>query len=163
MGGNMSGKSYITQDMKDHIGVEEILGSIEIEKGAIIKFAQAIDDQNPLFQQESIASKSNNRGIVAPPTFLRSVDAACALLDTESKIDIIPEHFNARVDGGSEWEYFGHVRPGDTITVTKTIQEIFERSGRMGEMLFVVSLTKYVNQLEELITTQTTTGICYQA
>ena len=159
----MSEKSCITQNMKNHIGVEKILGSVEIEKGAIRKFAQAIGDQNPLFQEESIANESYTNGIIAPPTFLRSVDAACALLDTESKIDIIPEHFNARVDGGSEWEYFGHVRPGDTITVSKTIQDLFERSGRMGEMLFVVSIIKYVNQLNELIATQTTTGICYQA
>ena len=159
----MSEKSCITQNMKNHIGVEKILGSVEIEKGAIRKFAQAIGDQNPLFQEESIANESYTNGIIAPPTFLRSVDAACALLDTESKIDIIPDHFNARVDGGSEWEYFGHVRPGDTITVTKTIQDLFERSGRMGEMLFVVSIIKYVNQLNELIATQTTTGICYQA
>jgi len=159
----MSGKTYITKEMNDHIGVEKNLGSVEIEKGAIRKFAQAIGDQNPLFQEESIANESYTNGIIAPPTFLRSVDAACALLDTESKIDIIPDHFNARVDGGSEWEYFGHVRPGDTITVTKTIQDLFERSGRMGEMLFVVSIIKYVNQLNELIATQTTTGICYQA
>ena len=47
--------------------------------------------------------------------------------------------------------------------MTKTIQNLFERSGRMGEMLFVVSIIKYVNQVNELIATQTTTGICYQA
>ena len=159
----MSEKSYITKEMNNHIGLETTLGSVEIEKGAIRKFAQAIGDQNPLFQEESIANESCTNGIIAPPTFLRSVDAACALLDTESKIDIIPEHFNARVDGGSEWEYFGHIRPGDTITVSKMIQNLFERSGRMGQMLFVVSLIKYVNQLNELIATQTTTGICYRA
>tara|TARA_B100000686_G_scaffold191266_1_gene197926 strand:- start:4920 stop:5399 length:480 start_codon:yes stop_codon:yes gene_type:complete len=159
----MSEKSYITKEMNDHIGVETTLGSVEIEKGAIIKFAQAIGDENPLFQEESIAKESYTNGIIAPPTFLRSIDAACALTNTESKVDIIPEYFNARVDGGSEWEYFGHIRPGDTITVSKMIQNLFERSGRMGEMLFVVSLIKYVNQLDELIATQTTTGICYRA
>ena len=159
----MSEKSYITKEMNDHIGIETTLGSVEIEKGAIIKFAQAIGDENPLFQEESIAKESYTKGIIAPPTFLRSVDAACALTNTESKVDIIPEYFNARVDGGSEWEYFGNIRPGDTITVSKMIQNLFERSGRMGEMLFVVSLIKYVNQLDELIATQTTTGICYRA
>ena len=159
----MSEKSYITKEMNDHIGIETTLGSVEIEKGAIIKFAQAIGDENPLFQEESIAKESYTNVIIAPPTFLRSVDAACALTNTESKVDIIPEYFNARVDGGSEWEYFGHIRPGDTITVSKMIQNLFERSGRMGEMLFVVSLIKYVNQLDELIATQTTTGICYRA
>ena len=47
----MSGKTYITKEMNDHIGVEKTLGSVEIEKGAIRKFAQAIGDQNPLFQE----------------------------------------------------------------------------------------------------------------
>ena len=159
----MSNTSYISKKMKEQIGVESFLGSVEIEKGAIKKFAQAIGDDNPLFQDESVARKSNIGGIIAPPTFLRSVDAACANLNAEPKQDIIPVHFTSRVDGGSEWEYFGHIRPGDTITVSKTIQKIFERSGRMGEMLFVVALIKYVNQLEELVATQTTTSINYRA
>ena len=159
----MSTQSYITLKMRARIGVETLLGSVEIEKGSIIKFAQAIGDNNPLFQNELAARNSKNGGIIAPPTFLRSVDAACENPDTDSKSEIIPNHFTARVDGGSEWEYFAYVRPGDTITVVQIIQNIFERSGRMGDMLFVVTLRKYFNQLEELIATQTTTSISYQA
>ena len=39
--------SVITQEMRDAVGVESDPVSHEVEKGAIIKFAQAIGDDNP--------------------------------------------------------------------------------------------------------------------
>ena len=41
-------ESVITQEMRDAIGVESDPVINEIEKGAIIKFAQAIGDTNPI-------------------------------------------------------------------------------------------------------------------
>ena len=57
-------ESVITAAMKETIGVESEPITHEVEKGAIIKFAQAIGDRNPAYPD------------VAPPTFLRSVGRA---------------------------------------------------------------------------------------
>jgi hypothetical protein len=57
---------------------------------------------------------------------------------------------------------FNHaVRAGDRITVTRKITDLFEKSGRLGTMLFKVTAISYVNQLGQTVATQTTTTITY--
>ncbi|MDE0824568.1 MAG: MaoC family dehydratase N-terminal domain-containing protein, partial [Dehalococcoidia bacterium] len=43
---------------KQAIGQKSAPRSIDIEKGAIIKFAQAIEDDNPVFNDEMAARES---------------------------------------------------------------------------------------------------------
>ncbi len=147
--------SVITQEMRDAVGVESDPVSHEIEKGAIIKFAQAIGDTNPIFNDEQAARASRYGGIVAPPTFLRSTPSGPMKVSIKSP-------FSANLDGGSEWEYFEPVRPGDTITVTQKFSDIYERSGRLGTMLFMIRETKYVNQFGQTVALQRSTGISYE-
>lgn len=42
---------------------------VEVEKGAIRKFADAIGDPNPLYRDENFARRRGHAGVVAPPTF----------------------------------------------------------------------------------------------
>ena len=70
--------------------------------------------------------------------------------------------YPANLDGGSEWDYFEPVRPGDRITVTNYLAGVHERAGRLGNMLFMVRETKYVNQFGTTVALQRTTGISYQ-
>jgi acyl dehydratase len=127
----------------------------EVEAGAIKKFARAIGDSNPLFNDEEAARKSRYGGLIAPPTFCRSLSSGPAKVSVESP-------YPANLDGGSEWEYFGPVRPGDRITVTTYLADAFERAGRLGNMLFMVRETKYVNQFDKVVALQRSTGISYQ-
>ena len=55
------------------------------------------------------AKKSNYRNVVAPPTFLRSIN-------TNPLPENIISPYSAVVDGGSVWEYFEPVCAGDVIT-----------------------------------------------
>jgi acyl dehydratase len=141
--------------MGDATGVESEPVTHEVEKGAIIKFAQAIGDPNPLFNDEEAARKSRYGGLIAPPTFLRSMSSGPAKVTVKSP-------YPAALDGGSEWEYFEPVRPGDRITVTSYVSDIFEREGRLGNMLFIIRETKYVNQFGKVVALQRGTGISYQ-
>ena len=151
----MTQESVITQEMRDDIGVESEPASYDVERGAIIKFAQAIGDANPLFNDEEAARKTRHGGLIAPPTFLRSMSAGPAKVQVKSP-------YPAALDGGSEWEYFEPVRPGDRITVTIRIADMFERPGRLGNMLFTVRETRYVNQFGKVAALQRSTGISYQ-
>ncbi len=111
-----------------------------VERGAIERFAQAIDDDNPLFPD------------IAPPTFLRSLGRAIPTLpDGES----VPR----ALDGGSGWTYGAPVRAGDTITFSTQLEQLVEREGRMGPMLLATYLTEYVNQSGEVAATQRNTTI----
>ena len=66
-------ESVITQEMRDAVGVESDPVTYDIEKGAIIRFAQAIGDDNVIFNRENDARKTRYKGLVAPPTFLLSL------------------------------------------------------------------------------------------
>ena len=50
-------ESVITKEMKDAIGVESDPVVYEIEEGAILRFAEAIGDTNPIFNDKDKASK----------------------------------------------------------------------------------------------------------
>ena len=151
----MTQESVITQQMRDAIGVESEPAVHTVERGAIIKFAQAIEDPNPLFNDEAAARRTRYGGLIAPPTFLRSMGPGPARVEVRGP-------YPADLDAGSEWEYFEPVRPGDTITVTASVAEIFERSGRLGNMLFMVRETRYVNQFGSVVALQRNTGISYE-
>ena len=151
----MADDSAITQEMRDAIGVESDPVTHEVERGAVIKFAQAVGDPNPLFNDEEAARATHYGGLIAPPTFLRSTPAGPAKVEFERP-------YSAGLDGGSEWEYFEPVRVGDRITVTNRVADIYERQGRLGNMVFIINEVKYVNQFGQTVALQRTTGISYE-
>ena len=118
----MTQESAITPEMRAAIDVESEPLTHDVEKGAIIKFAEAIGDTNPIFNDEVAARQSKYGGMIAPPTFLRSMSAGTLKVDFRNP-------YSANLDGGSEWEYFEPIRPGDRITVT-TNDRGYLRAGR---------------------------------
>jgi len=151
----MSHKSVITQEMLETIGTESEPVVHKIEKNSIIRFARAIGDPNPLFSDEDTTRQKRYEGLVAPPTFLRSLD------DSPTRVQIVSP-YSAFLDGGSQWEYFLPVRPGDYIKTTIKITDIFERQGKLGNMIFVISESKYVNQTGDTVARQYGTDIWYR-
>ena len=69
--------------------------------------------------------------------------------------------FERRLDGGSAWEYFVPIRPGDRITAVARIEDINEREGRLGVMIITSTKTTYRNQFDQVVATQTGTSIAY--
>ena len=147
--------TFLTEEMRQQaIGVKSESRIIDVEKGAIIKFAQAIEDDNPVFNDDMAARDSRYGGLIAPPTFLRSVG-----VDRPAYPFDMP--FNRLLDGGSEWEYFHPVRAGDRITAVAEIADINERTGRMGLMIITSVVVTYRNQFDQVAATQTSTSIRY--
>lgn len=147
--------SFLTEEQRQQaIGREGPPVTMEVEKGAIIKFAEAIGDDNPLFNDEAAARQTRHGGLIAPPTFLRSLRVGLPELPFE-----IP--FDRRLDGGSDWEYFQPVRPGDRIQAVARVIDLSERSGRIGLMIFMTAKITYQNQFDEIVATQTATTILY--
>ncbi|MBI4307377.1 MAG: MaoC family dehydratase N-terminal domain-containing protein [Chloroflexi bacterium] len=146
-------KSLLTDQMKRAVGVEWEPTVLDVERGHVRRFAEAIGDSNPLFIDEKRARKSCHGGLIAPPTFLRAV------LAPQPKVDLkLPQRV---LDGGSDWEYFGPVRVGDVITARAKIASIAERTLSLGPALFVTTEISYVNQFGEVVATQRSTRICY--
>jgi hydroxyacyl-ACP dehydratase HTD2-like protein with hotdog domain len=63
------------------------------------------------------------------------------------------------VAGGTEYEFHEHIRPGDTLTATRRIADMYEKQGRSGPMAFVVSETTYRNQHGKVVGVQRFTAI----
>ncbi len=145
---------YVTEEARKQIGKVSEPRTYEIERGAIRRFAEAVGDPNPLFNNESAARKTHFGGMIATPTFCRSLGAPIP----DVKIDM--PTFRG-LDGGSDWEYFVPIRPGDRITVQSKLADLREAAGRLGPMVFTVVETSYTNQFGEVCVLQRSTGIRY--
>jgi acyl dehydratase len=146
---------YVTEEAKKQIGKAGEARTIEVERGAIRRFAEAIGDPNPLFNNEAEARRTRFGGMIAPPTFCRSLSAAIP----DVKLDM-GESFRG-LDGGSDWEYFEPIRPGDRITVQTKIADLRESAGRLGTMVFITTETSYTNQFGQVCALQRSTAIRY--
>ena len=139
--------SLITEELRSKIGIESEPKVYEVEKGMIRRFVLAVDDPNPLWQDEEYARKSTYGGIIAPPTFVLTIG-----FDElqQQVLESIP--YGGILHGSTELECYQSVRAGDIISVTTKITNIRERQDRrMGKMVFVTLDITYKNQRQELV------------
>ena len=142
----MTESSQSIEELKNKIGAEWELGVYEIDRGMIRRFAQAIDDPNPLWQDEEYAKKSRYGGLIAPPTFTVTIGFEQI---AQKMTSLMP---GTRLHGSTELECYELVRPGDTITVSGKIADIRERQGKkLGTMVFMTLDITYKNQRQELV------------
>ena len=146
--------TVITDSMRTAIGTESEPKTYLVEAGAIRRFADAIGDPSPLYRDEQAERQSSYGGIVAPPTFLR-------LFRPSPAVPEFPNPYPGVLDGGSRWEYFEPVRPGDKITVTVRLIGLYEREGSLGSMLFAVRENRFVNEVDVLVAVDRDTEIYY--
>jgi hypothetical protein len=84
--------------------------------------------------------------LVAPPTFPLSLRGK----------HFMPKHLPAHLgresfDAGKDIEIGVPVVPGDVLTATSTVHDVYEKTGRSGTMTFVVFRTTIVNQRAETV------------
>ena len=132
--------------LKNKIGMEWEPGVYEIEKGMLLRFVQAIDDPNPLWQNEEHARKSRYGGIVAPPTFILTIGFEQIQQQILASITS-----GTLLHGDTMLECYKPVRPGDVITATTKITNIRQRQGDKGRTIFVNFEITYINQRQELV------------
>ncbi|MFH1012119.1 MAG: MaoC family dehydratase N-terminal domain-containing protein, partial [bacterium] len=136
----------------------------EVTKKDIRRFAQAIGDPNPLYMDEEYASKTRYGKIIAPPLFCHSFafeDVPAEKLRADgspTEIDV-PLPVQRAMGGGSEFEVGEPISPGDVITVTRTIMDIYEKQGKSGVLYFVVIDTVYTNQNGKMVAREKATYI----
>lgn len=151
----MSGASRITQAMSDAVGVESEPYTLEVEKGDIIRFARATGETDPLFLDEVAARKTRYGGTIAPPTYL------IVMRPLQAERLKLTSPYSKSLDGGTRWTYVEPIRPGDRITATAKLADLYEREGRLGTMLFQIVEIAYVNQFGQLVVSQRDTYIRY--
>jgi acyl dehydratase len=132
----MSEGSLDLDGLKSKLGVEWEPWSYPIERGMVRRFARAVGDPNPRWQE----------GSVAPPTFVLAIGFEQFVDEVTS---LVP--FGTVLMGGTELECYQPIKPGDVITVVFKISSLRERQGKMGKMAFMTFDSTYKNQGEELV------------
>jgi acyl dehydratase len=144
--------SAVVEFDRSALGVESASVSYDVEKGAIRKFAEAIEDDDPIYYDEKAARAAGFKTIVAPPTFLCTFRA-------QELPDLKIQFGRVRLNGGNEYEYYQPIYAGDTITLTAKYADVSERSGRTGNMVFVITELTFKNQHGEVVAKGRNTGI----
>ena len=130
-----------------YIGYEFKPFSVDIERGRLKFFANAIGETNPIYSDEAAAVAAGYKTIPAPPTFMFSVD-----LDGPDFVPMLTllKMVIARVlHGAQEFEYLGQIYAGDRITQHSKILDMYDKKG--GAMEFIVQESSYTNQHDELV------------
>ncbi len=143
----MAEESVIPEELRSWLGVESEPNVVEVEKGHIKRFAEAVGDPNPLWQDQVHASKSRYGSIIAPPTFLQDA----ALLKLVPKLMGIKGPLTRHLYGGMELEFFKPMRPGDVITARSKLTNLYEKEGKDGKLLFIIIEARFTNQRGELV------------
>jgi peroxisomal enoyl-CoA hydratase 2 len=148
--------SIITPELRATIGVESRPVQVEIERSAIRKYADAIQDPNPVYYDESFARRTPHGTVIAPPTFVCSLETGGEGLEIP-----VPATHTESLNGGVEYRYERPLRLFEVLTVTHRLTDVFEKDGRLGRMLFLVREEAYRDRDGRVVASQTTTGIRY--
>jgi acyl dehydratase len=136
----MAADGLSIEELKSKIGVEWPPLVYEIEKGMLRRFAQAVGDPNPLWQDEEYGAESSFGSIIAPPTFVLTLGFDQII----HPLTQIPSQ--TVLHGSTELDYYQPVSPGDVITATTVIAGVRQREGKIGKTTFVTFDITYKNQ-----------------
>jgi acyl dehydratase len=124
------------EKLKARVGVEWEPREYEIGREMIRRFARAVGDNNPLWQD----------GIIAPPTFILAIGFEQF---AEDLMNLTP--FNTVLMGSTEIESYQPIKLGDLITVIFKISSLRERQGKTGRTVFMTFDSSYKNQKQALV------------
>jgi acyl dehydratase len=100
----------------------------DVERSAIRRFAEALGDPNPLYQDEAAARAAGFAGLVAPPTFplaLTANDRFRHSLDLGTR---------SILHGEQQFEYARPLVAGEKLTVVTRVADVQEKAGASGPM-----------------------------
>jgi len=152
----MSSETLITDGLRKLVGTQQDLSIYRVEEGSVIRYAKAIDDPNPLFNDPEYAGNSRYGRIICPPGFF----GWAMKCDDLPALKVLENMYAAGaprgvLDAGVDYEFFLPVGAGDVLTSIMTIEDVTERDTKMGKTLVTTVLTQYINQNGNLVGTAT--------
>ncbi len=147
--------SLLTPDLLDNIGRQSTPQRELVTRRDIRKYAVATASRQRKYLD----------GDQAPPMFHVPLFWDVVELDQLSpdgvSIDTLLPKFplEKAMAGGLKIEYFKPVYPGDWLTATRTLTDIYEKVGRSGPLIFYEVVMDVVNDDQELVIREKTTRI----
>ena len=139
----------LNDELKSWIGREvRYQAREELGRASIRYFALAIDDENPLYQDDDYAREAGYPSLVAPPTFaVETCQYAHGRPDGNGYMGHsweLPITNCRMIRAGNDYEFMRPVLPDDRISITWTLEDMVERtSSRGGSQLFVTTVGRY--------------------
>ena len=157
----MANGSLITDELRKLIGMTLDTIVFNVEEGAIQRYAQAIGDPNPLYNDPDFARKTKYGRLLAPPGFtgwpIKAGRLSERLIASLAKAGA-PSRL---LDGGIEFEFIEPIGAGDVLTATTKIANITERETRLGKTMFTKLETTFVNKKGDLALKSQSTFIMF--
>jgi acyl dehydratase len=105
---------------------------LEVEKGAIRRFAEAVGDENPVYRDEAAARAAGHERIPAPPTFVTSLRPP----DIREGMGV---DMRRLLHGEQSIELRRPLFAGDRVRVHARVADVSEKTGRSGTMDVLVT------------------------
>jgi len=125
--------------------VFETTDPLQVSPEMVANFCSAIGESNPLHTDADAAKKGPYGGLTAPPSF------AVTFRNGQHFFQHVPRYGKQGFDAGKDVEFVSPIRPGDAITLSSHVKEIYEKTGRSGSMVFVIVRTTLTNQKSEVV------------
>lgn len=112
----------------------------------LIRYARTLRVDDPNYTDEQAAASGPHGGLIAFPTYIVKLRGEHHLPPV-----VVEQMDENTFDGGKDIELGVPVRPGDEITTTSQITQLYEKTGRSGSMFFVIFRNELVNQRGEMV------------
>jgi hypothetical protein len=127
---------------KDWVGIEFDTAEFEVKEHEVLDYAAACGEA------ESRYTDPSDPDFQAPPNFTARFSGR----------RIMPEAFprigrGFGFDAGKGVQIHGPVRPGDKLTGTSLLHDIYSKTGRSGTMVFIVHRMVFRNERGEKVST----------
>jgi acyl dehydratase len=154
-----------TEEITKAIGKSFAVRIFDVEKGAIRRFADAIDDSNPLYRDDEYAKNSYHGTVIAPPGFfgwpVKNTQGATLIITFPEELmeSLVKAGYpkESLLDGGIEYDFYLPVRAGDILSAVDTLKDARERTGKSGKLCIIIIETTYLNQNGDLVAKATAT------
>lgn len=158
----MAEGSMISNEIQSMVGLWSEPVVLEVERGAIARLADAIDDPNPLFRDEEYARNTKYGGIIAPPGFFGwPVGGGDIEAGMSRVVGAVAQAGMLRIlDGGIELNFYIPVRAGDMLVTYGKLADVREKQTSQGKMMFLIIEQKYLNQDGAMVAVARQTLIC---
>lgn len=157
--------TYITDEIRQWLNVErDVRVSPPISESDIRKWAIAVywpETPPKQFWDAAYAKTSRWGGIVAPEEFNPFAWPIERQEDVRLGGEIGTAPGQRVLNGGSEARYYTFMRPGDVIRSGSTLVEVYEKTGRLGMMMFLINEVSWTNQHGALVKVDRRTNIRY--
>ena len=147
------------------------IGRFPIEAGAVLTFARAIGDDNPVYFSSAAAAESGLAEIPAPPTFVQS----SAHFDPDYPLrpgpgrpwfgsgkgpGIVDPQYSSVLHAEQHYEYHRPLLVGDVLTATSREGRTWEKSGRRGgKLVFNEEIIEYCDEHGDPVVTVRVVGV----